>query len=138
MTNQIETTPAKDAVALVARILLAAMFVIAGFGKIGGFEGTAGYIASKGLPLPQVGAAIAVLVELGGGILLIVGWKARWAALVIAVFTLVASVFFHNFWAMTGADAFTNQLMFMKNLSVIGGLLAIWAFGPGRLSVDRG
>jgi putative oxidoreductase len=138
MTTQIEMTPAKDAVALVARILLAAMFVIAGFGKIGGFEGTAGYIASKGLPLPQVGAAIAILVELGGGILLIVGWKARWAALAIAAFTVVATVFFHNFWAMTGTDAFTNQLMFMKNLSVIGGLLAIWTFGPGRLSVDRG
>ena len=138
MTTQNEMTPAKDAVALVARVLLAAMFVIAGFGKIGGFEGTAGYIASKGLPLPQLGAAIAIVVELAGGILLIVGWKARWAALAIAAFTAVATVLFHDFWAMTGPDAFTNRLMFMRNLSVIGGLLAIYAFGPGRLSVDRG
>ena len=92
MTTQNEMTPAKDAVALVARVLLAAMFVIAGFGKIGGFEGTAGYIASKGLPLPQLGAAIAIVVELAGGILLIVGWKARWAALAIAAFTAVATV----------------------------------------------
>ncbi len=138
MTTQTETTRAQDAVMLVARILLALMFVIAGFGKIGGFEGTAGYIASKGLPLPQLGAAIAIVVELAGGIMLIVGWKARWAALAIAVFTAVATVIFHNYWAMTGADAGMQRLMFMKNVSVIGGLLAVYAFGPGRLSIDRG
>ena len=138
MTTQTGTTPAQDAVMLVARILLALMFVIAGFGKIGGFEGTAGYIASKGLPLPQLGAAIAIVVELAGGIMLIVGWKARWAALAIAVFTAVATVIFHNYWAMTGADAGMQRLMFMKNVSVIGGLLAVYAFGPGRLSIDRG
>ena len=138
MATQNATTPASDAVMLVARILLALMFVSAGFSKIGGFEGTAGYIASKGLPLPQLGAAIAIVVELAGGIMLIVGWKARWAALAIAVFTAVATVIFHNYWAMTGADAFTQQLMFWKNVSVIGGLLAVYAFGPGRLSIDRG
>ena len=65
-------------------------------------------------------------------------WKARWAALAIAVFTAVATVIFHNFWAMTGADAGMQRLMFMKNVSVIGGLLAVYAFGPGRLSIDRG
>jgi putative oxidoreductase len=138
MTTQTEMNPTKDAVMLVARILLALMFVIAGFSKIGGFEGTAGYIASKGLPLPQLGAAIAIVVELAGGIMLIVGWKARWAALAIALFTAVATVIFHNYWAMTGADAGMQRLMFMKNVSVIGGLLAVYAFGPGRLSIDRG
>jgi len=138
MATQNATTPASDAVMLVARILLALMFVSAGFSKIGGFEGTAGYIASKGLPLPQLGAAIAIVVELAGGIMLIVGWKARWAALAIAVFTAAATVIFHNYWAMTGADAFTQRLMFWKNVSVIGGLLAVYAFGPGRYSIDRG
>ena len=137
MATQNAMTPAKDAVMLVARILLALMFVSAGFGKIGGFEGTAGYIASKGLPLPQLGAAIAIVVELAGGIMLIIGWKARWAALAIAVFTAVATVIFHNYWAMTGADAFTQRLMFWKNVSVIGGLLSVYAFGPGRWSIDR-
>ena len=138
MATQNATTPASDAVMLVARILLALMFVSAGFSKIGGFEGTAGYIASKGLPLPQLGAAIAIVVELAGGIMLIVGWKARWAALAIAVFTAAATVIFHNYWAMSGADAFTQRLMFWKNVSVIGGLLAVYAFGPGRWSIDRG
>ena len=74
------------------------MFVLAGFGKIGGFERTAAAIAGKGLPLPEVGAAIAIAVELGGGLMLIVGWKARWAALALAVFTVVATFFFHDFW----------------------------------------
>jgi putative oxidoreductase len=128
----------RDMAALVGRVLLALMFVLAGFGKISGFEGTAGYIASKGLPLPQVGAAIAVAVELGGGLLLVAGWKARWVALVLAVFTAVATFFFHDFWNMADAAAGTNKIMFLKNVAVIGGMLMVWAFGPGRYSVDRG
>lgn len=131
-------TATKDTAALIGRILLALMFVTAGFSKIGGFEGTAGYIASKGLPLPQVGAAIAIAVEVIGGIMLIVGWKARWAALALAIFTFFASIFFHNYWAMADAARMTNQLMFFKNVSVIGGMLIVLAFGPGRYSADRG
>src|SRR5947209_17856306 len=88
--------------ALVGRILLAVMFITSGFGKIGTFEGTVGYIASKHLPLPQLGAIIAIAVELGGGILLAVGYKARWAALAMAIFTLAAGIFFHDYW---NADA---------------------------------
>jgi len=127
-----------DIAALVGRVLLAVMFVYAGFGKIGGFEGTAAYIASKNLPLPPVATAIAIIVEVVGGLMLVLGWKARWAALVVAVFTLFASIIFHNFWAMTGEEADVNQLMFLKNIAVIGGLLMVFALGPGRLSLDRG
>ena len=130
-------TPSKDVAALVGRVLLALIFVVSGFGKIGGFAGTAGYIASKGLPLPEAGVVLSILVELGGGLMLMLGWRARWAALALAVFTVLASIFFHNFWTMTGADAMTNQIMFLKNISMIGGLLLVWAFGPGRYSVDR-
>jgi len=129
--------PGKNLAAFVGRVLLALMFVIAGFGKIGGFEGTAGYIASAGLPMPQLGVLIAIAVELGGGLLLVVGWKARWAALALAAFTVPATFFFHNFWNMSGPAMQTNQLLFMKNISVIGGLLMVWAFGPGRYSIDR-
>src|ERR687891_387427 len=102
ITTTTTTTTRYDWAALAGRILLAAIFIISGFGKIGGFEGTAGYIASKGLPMPQVLAALTILIELGGGILLAVGFKARWAALAIAVFTLLAAVLFHNFWTVTG------------------------------------
>jgi putative oxidoreductase len=122
---------------LVGRVLIAAMFVIAGYNKIGGFSGTASYIASKGLPLPEVGAALAIAVELGAGIMLVLGLKARWAALALAVFTAAATYFFHNFWAMPEAQKAMQTLMFQKNLAIIGGLLAFAVVGAGAFSVDR-
>jgi putative oxidoreductase len=127
----------QDTVALIARILLAAMFIISGFGKIGGFEGTAGYIASKGLPMPQVVAALTIALELGGGILLAVGYKARWVALALGVFSVIAAVIFHNFWAVEAAQKMGQQINFMKNITIAGGMLMVFAFGPGRLSVDK-
>lgn len=128
---------ATNALALIGRILLALMFVLAGLDKIGGFAGTAAYIASKGLPVPQVLAAATIAVEVLGGLMLVIGWKARWAALALAGFTLLASVIFHNYWAMPADQQMVNQLMFMKNLAVAGGMLMITAFGPGAWSVDR-
>jgi putative oxidoreductase len=121
---------------LIARVLLALMFVLAGFGKLAGLEGTAGYIASKGLPMPMVLAAATGVLELVAGVMLIVGWQARWAALALAAFTLLASVLFHNYWAMPAEQQLMQQLMFMKNLAVTGGLLALFAFGAGTLSLD--
>jgi putative oxidoreductase len=122
--------------AFVARILLALLFLTAGFGKIGGFAGTAGYIASKGLPLPELGAAIAVVVEFGGALALIAGFQTRIVALVMAVFTVATGVIFHNYWAMPADQVMVNQIMFMKNLSIAGGLLMLTAFGAGALSLD--
>jgi putative oxidoreductase len=122
--------------ALLARLFMVALFLPAGIRKIGGFEGTAGYIASVGLPFPTLGAAIAVVVEIVAPLLLLVGLQTRWAALVLAVFTLAASVFFHNYWAMPAEQQFMQQLMFMKNMGVVGGLLAITAFGAGAFSLD--
>ena len=122
---------------VIARILLALMFVLSGFSKLTGLEGSAGYIASAGLPAPTLLALGAGLVELVGGVLLVIGWQARWAALALAAFTLLASVLFHNFWAMPADKAFIQQLMFMKNLAVVGGLLFVFAFGAGTLSLDN-
>jgi putative oxidoreductase len=121
---------------LIARILLAAMFVMSGISKLTGLEGTAGYIGSVGLPAPQLLALGAGVVETVAGVLLIVGWQARWAALALAAFTLLATVLFHNFWAKPADEQMMQQLMFMKNLAVIGGLLFVYAFGPGTLSLD--
>lgn len=122
--------------ALAARVLMALLFVPAGFGKIAGFAGTVGYISSVGLPLPQLGAVIAIVVELGLGLALLVGFKTRISALVIAVFTVAAGVFFHAYWSMPAEQVMINQIMFMKNIAIAGGLLALVAFGPGALSVD--
>ena len=131
------TTSTQDSVALVGRILLAVMFIISGFGKIAGFDGTVGYIASKGLPLPQLVAIGTIALELGGGLMLAAGFKARWAALALAVFTLLAAILFHNFWAAEAAAKMGQQINFMKNISIAGGMLMVFAFGPGRLSVDK-
>lgn len=130
-------TANRDLAALAGRILLTLIFITSGFGKIGGFEGTAAYIASKGLPLPQLGAAIAIAVELGGGLLVLVGWKARWAALALAVFTLATAVFFHPYWTVAADKRMADYLSFWKNLAIAGGFLTVYAFGPGRFSVDR-
>ncbi len=126
-----------DALSLIGRIFLAAIFVVSGFGKIGGFEGLVGQIASKGFPAAQVFAAATIVIEVGAGLMLIAGWKARWAALLLAVFTAIVSIFFHNFWAVPEAQKMMQQIQFMKNLALIGGLLMVTAFGPGRLSIDR-
>ena len=123
---------------LTGRILIALIFIMSGFGKITGFEGTVGFIASKGLPLPQLGALAAIVVELGGGILLVAGWQARWAAAAMFVFTLAAALIFHNFWAVP-ADMAQNQMIhFMKNVSMAGGLLYVVVYGSGPLSADGG
>lgn len=122
----------RDVAALLGRILIAILFIPAGWGKISGFAGTAGYIASKGLPLPEVGAAVAIAVELIGGILLVLGFKTRWAAAALILFMIPTTYFFHAFWA---DPAQANA--FWKNVAITGGLLYIWAFGPGRFAVDR-
>ena len=130
-------TTTNDALALIGRILLAWLFLVSGFDKIGGFAGTAGYIASKGLPMPDVLAGATIALEVVGGLLLIVGFKARWVAAAFAAFTLVATLLFHNYWAMPEAQQAMQKLMFLKNLSIAGGMLMVVAFGPGRWSVDR-
>ncbi|WP_240786996.1 DoxX family protein [Ramlibacter rhizophilus] len=132
----VTTTTGQDALALAGRALIALLFIPAGFSKIGGFAGTAGYIASKGLPLPEVAAAIAIAVELGLGLMLLFGWRTRLAALGIALFTVVATFIFHNFWAMPAEQVMQQQQAFFKNIAVVGGLLAFMAFGPGRWSLD--
>jgi putative oxidoreductase len=126
-----------NALALIGRLLLAPMFLLSGYGKIGAFAGTAGAIASKGLPMPEVLTAAALVVELVAAVMLVLGWKARWAAVALAAFTVLASYFFHNFWALPEAQQMTQQLFFMKNVTIIGGLVLLVAFGPGAWSVDK-
>ena len=126
----------RSLLSLVGRALIALVFIPAGYSKIGGFAGTAGYIASQGLPLPEVAAALAIAVELGLGLMLLVGLKARWAALGIAIFVAVITPIFHNFWASPAAQQMMQQQAFFKNLAIVGGLLLVVAFGPGGWSVD--
>jgi putative oxidoreductase len=117
-------------------VLLALMFVKAGFGKLGNIDGTAAYIASGGLPLPAVLAVLVGLFELLAGAALAVGFKARWAALALGVFTLLASVLFHRFWAVPAEQQMVQQLFFLKNMAVAGGMFMVAALGAGPVSFD--
>ena len=124
--------------AFFARIFLAVLFVVSGWTKLTGFEDTVGYVASNGLPVPQLFAALTILVELGGGILLILGLFSRLAAFIMAGFALVTIVIVHHFWTMADAEMQLNQLMAMKNLAIAGGLLMVTAFGPGAWAIGPG
>jgi putative oxidoreductase len=129
-------SPLQSTTVLVGRILLGLIFVLSGFAKIGGFAGTAAYIGSKGLPLPQVLAVLTIVVELGGGLALMAGLYTRQAVVALAGFSLLAAFVFHDFWAAPEADRMAQQINFMKNLAIAGGMLVLAAFGPGRLSLD--
>lgn len=120
----------------VGRLLLALLFLPAGLSKISGFAGAVGYIASKGMPMPTAAAVVAIIVEVVAPLALIAGFGTRWAALVLAGFTVVATFVFHNFWAMLAEQVMMQQLMFFKNIAVVGGLLILAAHGAGAWSVD--
>jgi putative oxidoreductase len=125
-----------NSLVLGSRLLFAALFLPAGISKLTGFSGTVGYISSVGLPLATLGAVLALLVEILGSLALVAGFGTRLAALALAAFTLVASFFFHAYWAAPADQAFVAQLLFFKNLAVVGGLLALAAHGAGAWSLD--
>ena len=136
-THSIIAPSVADAAALAGRILLAVLFLKSGWGKIGGFDQTAAMMASKGIPLANIALVITILMELGGGILLVIGYKARWAALGLALWLIPVTLTFHNYWAVPPEQVQAQTINFFKNLSIFGGMLMVFAFGPGRYSLDR-
>ena len=126
----------RDPLALVGRILLVLTFITSGFDKVMGFDGTVGEIASKGLPLASLAAVITIVVELGGGLAVAVGFMTRWAALALAAFTVIAAVLFHAYWAVPADQVMNMQIHFWKNVSIAGGFLVLAACGPGAISLD--
>lgn len=115
---------------VVARVLLAHIFILAGISKITGYAGTQGYMESVGVPgmlLPLV-----IILELGGGLAILVGWQTRWASYALGAFTVIAAVIFHS----NLADQL-QMIMFMKNLAITGGLLLLAEHGPGAFSIEN-
>ena len=131
MLNQL-----KNPLDLVGRILIALLFLPAGIQKISGFAGTVSYATSVGMPMPQIAVGVGLVIEILGGLAILLGWHTRWAALILGFFTLVATFFFHNFWGVPAEAAMMQQLMFWKNIAVVGGLLGYAAHGAGAWSVD--
>ena len=119
------------ALAAVGRFLIAALFLLSGVGKIAAPAMIQGYIASAGLPAPLLVYLIAIIVEVGGGLSLLVGFQTRIVALILAAFTLAAALAFHNKFADP-----SEMIHFFKDLAIIGGLLQLAAFGPGSVSLD--
>jgi putative oxidoreductase len=124
-------------VLLVGRILIGAIFLNAGLRKVMGFAGTVGYFTKLGFPAPELFAVLAIVIEVGGSILLIIGWKTRWVAWLLALFVLIAALAAHRFWQVDAAQYANQMNHFMKNLAIIGGLLFVATFGPGSASVDK-
>ena len=123
-------TKLQDTALLVARILMPILFIVAGYGKIGAYSATAGYMTSMGVPsffLP-----LTILLEFGGGLAILFGFLTRTTALITAIFTVLTALLFHTDFAVA-----INQMMFMKNLSIAGGFLVLFAAGPGAFSLDR-
>ena len=117
--------------AIAGRVLIAALFLLSGLGKIAAPAVTQGYIASAGLPAPLLGYLIAIIIEVGGGLLLMIGYQARGVALILAAFALATALVFHHDFVDQ------NQMIhFLKNIAIAGGLLQVAAFGAGSLSLD--
>ncbi|ATB63674.1 DoxX family protein [Pseudomonas mosselii] len=127
----------RDAILLLARILLMILFVLSGWSKLSGFEGTVGYMTSLGAPAPMLAAAVAVIMELLVGILLILGFYTRPLALLFALFVLGTALLGHPFWNMVEPERSANMTQFLKNLAIVGGLLLLAVTGAGRFSLDR-
>jgi putative oxidoreductase len=121
----------QNGAALVGRVLLALLFVLSGFNKITGYSGTAGFMASAGLPMIGLLLPLTILIELGGGLLIMLGWQTRWVALITFLFLIPVTFTFHN----AAVDP-SQMIMLLKNVAIMGGMLHLFAFGAGAWSVD--
>ena len=125
---------------LLGRVLLALIFIFSGAHKITHFSATGTSMAAHGLPLPEVLLVATICIELGGGLMLLLGWHARWAALAIFLFLIPTTLIFHAFWSVDPSNAqllSSQSNQFMKNLAIMGGMLYVFAFGSGSYSVEK-
>jgi putative oxidoreductase len=127
---------AQDETLLVARILMAVLFVLFGWQKLTGFDATAASFAGMRLPLPAVAACIAVLFEFGFGLAIVFGFLTRPIALLLAIYTVIVGVIGHPYWSMSGAGELNAEINFYKNVSITGGFFLLYLTGAGRYSLD--
>lgn len=123
---------------LVGRLFLAYIFLLSGFGKIRDFSGTAAYMANKGLPFSEVLLVATIIILVGGGLMLVLGWNARWAAFAIFLWLIPTTLIFHAYWAVEPEQMRMQMIQFNKNLAIMGGMLYVIVAGSGRYSIDKG
>lgn len=122
---------------LAGRLLLAALFIQAGWHKLMTWPGVVHLLDHFGAPMPTLGGVIAIAVQLVAGVLVILGLRTRAAAIALILFTLAANWLAHRFWLMHGRAAMEGEIQFFLDLAIVGGLLLLASVGPGRFSLDR-
>jgi putative oxidoreductase len=128
--------PAEDSALLLGRVALGAIFVKSGIGKLTALSAFAASLASRGIPQSSVWAAIGAAVECLGGLMIVTGFKTRYASLLMILFVIVATGISHRFWEFADAARRLQESQFFKNLSILGGFVLLYAAGPGRFSID--
>jgi putative oxidoreductase len=126
----------RNEVILIARFLLALLFLIFGWSKLGDYSGTVAYMTQSGAPLPTIAALVAIVVEFVLSIAIILGIWTRPLAVVLALYSLATAYIGHPYWSMEGVDRSANMINFYKNFSIIGGFMLLYLTGPGNYSVD--
>ncbi len=121
---------------LLARILLSLIFLFSGLGKLGAWKETASYMAAKRMPWVPFFLIGAIVLEVGGGLSVLLGWETKIGVVALIVFLIPAALLFHNFWASKDMERQIQMAMFFKNVSIMGGLLLLFYFGPGPISID--
>ena len=125
-----------DLAQALGRVLLSVIFIVAGYNKLVAITGTTAYFTRLGMPVPQVTAWVVAIFEIAAGLMILVGFKTRWVALALCIFTGIAAFLGHKFWAVP-PEQYSNQLNHaLKNLAIMGAFLLLYASGPGRYSVD--
>ena len=128
--------PSNNVVSLSGRILLSVIFLLSGVNKLFSFGMYTGWAAGAHIPLPTVAIAVAAVIEILGGLAILAGFQTRAAAWIVFLYLIPTTFFFHNFWAMDGMRRIDNQVHFLKNVAIMGGLLILAANGAGGMSVD--
>jgi putative oxidoreductase len=134
-TDEFETSLASYA-PLIGRILMSAIFILSGISKFTNWDMTEAMMAAHGLPLTPVLHVGAGALEILGGLAILTGFKSRWAAYALFLFLIPTTLIFHNFWAFQGGEYMMQQINFLKNLAIMGGLLYIGTFGAGKYAID--
>jgi len=124
-------------VLFLGRVAMAALFIVAGVSKSMRFAGTVAYMTKNGVPMAEVLLPIWLIMEIGGGLLILIGWKVKWVGLVYAISMVVITPIFHAFWTFDAAQYGNQMNHFLKNLALFGGFLYLWAFGAGAYSLDE-